>query len=509
MAELNVDQHGRVIWAVSEHDRVLCGFVLSNAPVAMCMGPIGSGKTVGCILKMWRHANEQRPDRSGVRRTRWAVVRNNYPALRTTTIRTFLDVFPEKTFGVLKWTQPPHQIVRSGNVEMAVDFLALDKPEDIAKLRSAEYTGVFFNELSFIDNKEIFDEATSRVGRYPAIRDGGATWSGVFADTNAPSQDHWLSVMAGLVPMPEGLLSSERAALTWPSSWDYFVQPPGLLENRRADGSLAGYDVNPQAENQEWLPSKYYGNLIAGKSDSWIKSRVLNRVAVVVDGEPVWPAFRREWHVAEAALRPTPGHEMWIACDFGRSPAALFAQFVNNRIIVLHELQGSNISSIAFAPLVKKTLEQKFWGYSFQATGDPKGADKNQADERTSFEVFRSVGIPMRPAPVKMNAIETRLSAVDSVLNSLHDGKSRLLISPTCRTLITALEGAYCFERKVHSSEIRTEPAKNKYSHVADALQYLCISLGEGRRMVGLEPIGNLKPKRVWHGRRTMRRVLA
>ena len=177
MAELAVDQLGRVIWAVT--DRVLSQFMMSTAPVAICIGPIGSGKTVACILKMWKVANEQRPGRDGIRRTRWAVVRNNYPALRTTTIRTFLDVFPEKVFGVLKWTQPPHQVVRSGDVEMACDFLALDKQEDIAKLRSAEFTGIFFNELSFIDNKEIFDEATSRVGRYPPIREGGATWAGV------------------------------------------------------------------------------------------------------------------------------------------------------------------------------------------------------------------------------------------------------------------------------------------------------------------------------------------
>ena len=507
MAELAVDQLGRVIWAVT--DRVLSQFMMSTAPVAICMGPIGSGKTVACILKMWKVANEQRPGRDGIRRTRWAVVRNNYPALRTTTIRTFLDVFPEKVFGVLKWTQPPHQVVRSGDVEMACDFLALDKQEDIAKLRSAEFTGIFFNELSFIDNKEIFDEATSRVGRYPPIREGGATWAGVLCDTNCPSQDHWLSLMAGLVPMPEGLLSDERAALEWPESWDFFVQPAGLLENRRTDGTLAGYDTNPAAENLKWLPPKYYGNLIAGKSRAWIKSRILNQVAVVVDGEPVWPAFRREWHVAETALRPTPGHEIWLACDFGRSPAALFAQFVNNRIIVLHELQGFNISSVAFAPLVKKTLEQKFPGYRFQACGDPKGADKNQADERTSFEVFKSLGIPMRPAPVKMNAIETRLSAVDSVLSSLHDGKSRLLISPTCRTLITACEGAYCFERKVHSSEVKTEPAKNKYSHVADSLQYLCVSLGEGRRMIGLDPVDEIKPQQIYFGRKSMRRVFA
>ena len=61
--------------------------------------------------------------------------------------------------------------------------------------------------------------------------------------------------------MPEGLLSDERAALEWPESWDFFVQPAGLLETRRADGTLAGYDTNPAAENLKWLPPKYYGKI--------------------------------------------------------------------------------------------------------------------------------------------------------------------------------------------------------------------------------------------------------
>jgi hypothetical protein len=506
MSELDVDQYGNTIWRLD--GETLDRFMLSTAPVQIIMGPIGSGKTVAACLKMWKVANEQQPGRDGIRKTRWAIVRNNYPALRTTTIRTFLDVFPERSFGIFKWTQPPSFVARFGDVEMACDFLALDKAEDIAKLRSAEYTGVFFNELSFIDTKEIFDEATSRVGRFPPIRDGGATWAGVIADTNCPAQDHWLCLMRNMVPLPEGLLSDERAALEWPSSWGFFQQPAGLTEVWR-DDRLVGYDRNPAAENLKFLPQNYYGNLIDGKSRAWIKSRILNSVALVVDGEAVWPSFRREWHVAENVLHPIAGHDIWLACDFGRSPAALFAQFVNNRIVVLDELQGFNISSVGFAPMVKRKLEQKFPGYTLQAVGDPKGADKNQADERTSYDVFRANGIPMRPAPVRMNAIETRLAAVDSVLSQLYDGRPRLAISPNCRTLITACEGAYCFERKVHSSEIKTEPAKNRYSHVADALQYLCLGLGEGRTMVGLTPVNELRPAQVWHGRRTMRRISA
>src|SRR5260370_12841948 len=152
---------------------------------------------------------------------------------------------------------------------MAVDFLALDKPEDISKLRSGEYTGFFFNELQYFI-KEIFDEATSRAGRYPAIKDGGPSWHGVIADMNVPDQDHWIALMRGMVPWPEGMLEDERTALTWPAKWDFFMQPPGLIEVRRDDGVVIGYDKNPKAENLKWLPQGYYGQIIQAKLPAWI-----------------------------------------------------------------------------------------------------------------------------------------------------------------------------------------------------------------------------------------------
>jgi hypothetical protein len=327
---------------------------------------------------------------------------------------------------------------------------------------------------------------------------------------NVPDQDHWTALMRGMVPWPEGMLEDERMALTWPPQWDFFMQPPGLLPVRsETTGKITGYDDNPAAENLKWLPKDYYGGLIAGKSQAWIKSRVLNEIALVVDGEPVWPAFRRELHVAKDVLHAVPGHQIWIGADFGRSPAVLFGQTVNNRVSILEEMQGSNVSAVTFAPQVKRRLEQKYPGHTFVAYGDPKGQDKTQPDERTAYDIFRAHGIDMKPAPVKMNLIETRIAAVDYLLGQLYDGRPRLQVSPNCRTLIAGLEGGYCYERKLRSAEIKTEPAKNRFSHLADALQYLCLAMGEGRAMVGLQPANELKPVRVYYGHRTMRRVMA
>ena len=508
MSELRTDGDGRTIYQID--GPVLAAFMQSTAPVQVICGPVGSGKSKTCNLKLWAIANQQKLGPDGVRRTRVAVVRTTYPELRTTTIRTWLDTFPEKIYGPLKFTQPPSQKVSWGDVAMETDFLALDDPTDVQKLRSGEYTAFYVNELQFLV-KELFDEMTSRTGRYPAIKDGGPTWHGVIADMNIPDQDHWIVLMRGMVPFPEGMLEDERRALTWPAAWDFFMQPPGLLEVHDANSKLLGYDPNERAENLKWLPPDYYGKMVAGKSRAWVKTRILNQVALVIDGEPVWPAFRRELHVAGDVLQPVEGHQIWIAADFGRSPAVLFAQSVNNRVIVLGEMSGHNVGAVGFAPMVKRRLEQKYNGFEFVAYGDPKGQDKSQNDERTAYDIFRAHGIPIKAAPVKQNMIDTRVQAVESLLGQLYDGRPRLAISPNCRTLIAALEGGYCYEksRRNDTGELRTTPSKNRFSHLADALQYLCLAMGEGRAMTGLTtPMNELRGINVWNRRiAVMRRV--
>jgi hypothetical protein len=507
MTELRIDAHGNTVWQVS--DRVLSEFMLSRAPVQVVMGPIGSGKTVACCLKLWAIANGQKPSpRDGIRRTRFAICRTTYPELKSTTIRTWTDVLNERVYGPVKYTQPPSQKIIWGDVHCEVDFLALDDATDVQKLRSGEYTAFFFNELQYFI-KELWDESQSRAGRYPSIRDGGPSWHGVIADMNAPAPDHFIALMRGMVPWPEGMLDEERQALAWPSSWGWFEQPPALLELRDASGHVVGYDPNPEAENQAWVLPDYWGNLTKGKSKEWIDSRLMNRVALVVDGSPVWPAFRQEVHVAKDVLHPVPGHQIWIGADFGRSPCALFCQALNNRVSILAEMQGHNESAVTFAPKVKRFLETHYRGFQFCAFGDPKGQDKTQTDERTAYDIFRASGINMQASPVKQNLIETRIAAVDSILGQLHDGRPRLQISPSCRTLIAGMSGAYCYERKLRSSEVKTEPSKNRFSHLCDALQYVLIAMGEGRTMMGLTPLNELKPKQFWYGRKTMRRVFA
>ena len=61
------------------------------------------------------------------------MVRNTQPELRTTTIKTWLDWFPEDTFGKFNWAPPFTHRIRKGELDIEVIFLALDKPEDVKK----------------------------------------------------------------------------------------------------------------------------------------------------------------------------------------------------------------------------------------------------------------------------------------------------------------------------------------------------------------------------------------
>ena len=159
-------------------------------------GPVGSGKSVACCIEIIRRALEQKPAEDGIRRSRWAVIRNTNPQLRTTTIKTWLDWFPETEWGNFAWSVPYTHKIKKGDIELEVIFLALDRPEDVKKLLSLELTGVWINEAREIP-KSIVDACSMRVGRYPSMRDGGPSWYGVICDTNPPDTDHWWSIMSG------------------------------------------------------------------------------------------------------------------------------------------------------------------------------------------------------------------------------------------------------------------------------------------------------------------------
>lgn len=483
-------------------------FVSSDKLCDIIQGPFGSGKTKALCARLMRHAQDQvKSPIDGIRYSRFAIIRNTVPDLVRTTIRTWLETFPEKEYGRFIGGAMKQHIIRFADVDCIVDFLSLDKEDDVRKLRSTEYTGVAFNEVSF-SLRELFVESF-RCLRYPEPKHGGPNpWRGIIADTNPPDEDHWLAIMTGQVEMPVGLPEDEQAQYAWPEGWGFYKQPSALVEKFDDRGLLTGYVINPKAENLKNLPNGYYNELLAAApSKAWIDSRLMNRIALVADGQAVWPMFRREFHVAKEALRPVDGRDVIVALDFGRVyPAALFGQQIAERNYIQFEMLGFNEPATVFAPRVKRFLETHYLGSKVRFTGDPKGRDKGQATDQSSYEIYSWHGMQIVPCPVKGNDIQTRTEAVAFVLNDNPSGVNRLVISPACRTLITGMAGRYHLVRE-EDGELR--PKKDKYSNLCDSLQYWVIGAGEGRRMIGVRPAGEAKVVSYHRKQRSMRRIVA
>src|SRR5687768_16241780 len=113
----------------------------SDAFVRALVGPVGSGKSSGCTIELIRRASQQTPGPDGVRRTRWAIIRNTYPQLRDTTRKTFEQWIPADTG---QWHEQEftfevdRKLADGTRMHCEVLFRALYRPEDVKKLLSLE-----------------------------------------------------------------------------------------------------------------------------------------------------------------------------------------------------------------------------------------------------------------------------------------------------------------------------------------------------------------------------------
>lgn len=430
-------------------------FMRSDAFVRGIMGPYGSGKSTACVMEVIRRAQQQAPGKDGIRRSRWAVVRNTYPELKTTTIKTWHQWVPPS---LGRWVDsgPPTHRISDDKIDLEVIFISLDRPQDISKLLGMELTGAWVDEAREVP-KAIIDGLTGRVGRYPSSAMGGPTWSGIIMSTNPPDTDHWYYRIA----------EEDR-----PEGWEFFRQPGGL---------------SPFAENKDHLPPDYYERQIAGKDPEWIKVYVDGDYGFVLDGKPVYPEYRDSVHCAEFELNPKV--PMRVGFDFGLTPAAVFGQRLPNGRWLWHsELVTEDMGTVRFAEEVRRVVKERYAGFAFETfTGDPAGDIRAQTDETTPFQILRAAGIPANPAPT--NDFIKRREAVALYLNRMVDGQPGLLIHPQCRYLRKGMSGGYHYRRvQVAGDErYRDVPDKTIYSHVCEAGQYLMLGAGEARTVIRRE----------------------
>ncbi|WP_065331237.1 hypothetical protein [Tritonibacter mobilis] len=486
--------------------KVITEFFWDRSPVSIIQGPVGSGTSTACCHKMWKISLEQEPDATGVRRTRWLIVRNTYNELEETTIKTWTYWFEEKAqglFGGIKMTKPPNHHIRwdapDGTiVDAEFIFLALDKDEDVRKLLSLECTGIWFNEAQFTE-KVIFDAAHGRAmqGRYPPKLDGGPTWKGVICDLNAPPEGHWIPYMRGDIPFPDDWDDDMRREYTPPDDWNFYLQPAGLIElikdkkvvgyieNTRENRIIKGLNPDGAAENTKWLTERYE-RLIQGKSKDYINTYVMNRIGLYKAGKAVYETFSQEAHIAKERLQPIPNLPLIVGLDFARNPAMVVIQVLRGAVRVLFEYGVVNQAATTYAPLFKTKLLQNFpeffapGGAGAKFWGDPSGDSKGQGTDKTPFQIFKTNGMNVIAAPGN-NSISLRINAVQSALDKMVEGGPGFSLDSRCRVLKGGFLGGYHYAKIQGTNAYHEEPNKRvTFADYHDALQYACLGAGLG-----------------------------
>lgn len=431
-----------------------------NKFVRALMGPVGSGKSVTCVIELILIARTQEPDASGIRRTRFAIIRNTYRELLDTTIYTFFTWIDKDSghYSALNMTFFLEQELDDGTT-MHAEFLfrALDKPDDVKKLLSLEITAAWVNEARELP-KQVIDMLQTRVGRYPArALHVMPTWHGIIMDTNPPDNDHWWYKL-----FEEGC----------PDNHILLKQPSGLSE---------------AAENIENLPANYYTNMMAGKVMDWINVYVKGQYGFIADGRSVYPEYNDELHYVEDDIKPDPRLPIYIGLDFGLTPAALFGQLQpSGRFIIFDELVTFDMGAVNFGKLLKQHIRQNYKNYEIEVYGDPAGDTRAQTDEQTPYMILQAEGISA--IPTHTNDFTIRREVVVSYLTRLDfTGKPAMAITPGAPSFRKACAGGYQYKRVQVSGEERFQdkPYKNKFSHIAEAGQYMILGAVGDDRVIG------------------------
>lgn len=430
--------------------------------VRCLMGPIGSGKSVACCMEVMAKAHEQKPDSRGVRKSRWAVIRNTYRELIDTTMQTWFDWFPEE-LGIMrkqdmKWVLTG-KFPDGTKMELEILFRALDRPNDVKKLLSLELTGAWINEAREIP-KEILDMLVGRVGRYPMKEkgQGGASWFGVLLDTNPPDSDHWMYHL-----FEEDL----------PSNHSIFHQPSGVSE---------------EAENIENLPAGYYENMQAGKDKEWINVYVHGQYGFISDGKPVYPEYKDDIHHTDKTLPLAGNGTIYVGIDFGLTPAAAIGQVTAaGQFQIIDELVTADMGAKNFGRLLHQKLSNEYCGCQLEIYADPAGEGRAQTDEVTPFMILSNQGI--NAWPTYTNDWTIRREVVADYMQRLDfTGNPAFVVGPKAIMSRKALAGGYKYKRMQVTGEARFQdkPDKqSKYSHIGDAIQYLMLGAVGGERVLG------------------------
>ena len=455
-------------------------------PFILLAGAMNTGKGAASAVKLFKYIFERAPIVRGYRTCTFFGVRSDYSGFRESTLNEIYKWFPPNT------VFPPKNKLSSQTTEVRVQVpktnttLGIDAKIIFVSLKnfnendllSYNVTGMQWSEMQESEEEQVFNTIFDRTGRFPN-RDMPKLF---FGDINYPDDMHWLYHR-----FVEDREHTEKVL-----RYKMYRIPPIIDLNEKGE-----YVENPKAE----IPSHkrnydYWWSIVNRGNDGEIRRKVIGDFAIVPKGKPVYPAFDDKMIVKK---KPILGRRLLFGIDPGNRNhlAVVFGQLdLKGKLRILGALSPeSHMDLVTFTEdVLKPYIMSEIYPYLCPDGGkidtfgwrDPSDPQDRHSNKDTGDIIKELTGI--NTVKSSTNSIALRTMAVTSRIR-----RDMLEINESCRVLIKAMKGGYYIDKN-------GKPDKGRYSHVGNALEYLCYGIdnhmGDFNKTRELESYSSLPPLR-------------
>jgi hypothetical protein len=243
------------------------------------------------------------------------------------------------------------------------------------------------------------------------------------------------------------------------------------------------FKADPEKRTDAWITQARQGLPTA----EW--NREFGSQWIVYDGKPVYQDFDAEFHVIRGTIVAPRRARLISGWDAGPNDVnlgwalGLTAPGENRcQIIDYYFAEDGDIADFVQVVHSRLSLEWvKLGGFSLHIADQSVFTKSMVADGRAVADIMRQHGMPPIAGEI---SFAKRRSAVEKMLKQHSKAANgrlmpSLMVHERCDHIIEAFQGGYSYGRSqvIGGHTFKETPLKNRYSHVMNAVEYICSRL--------------------------------
>jgi hypothetical protein len=428
-------------------------FFNSEAAMPVLIGPLGEGKTWGCIWKAILHWFKYRDILNGP--LRGFVVRDTHQNMKRMTVPSINKAL--RGYFKPNWKDDYKKLIIKGILDF--DLIGIDSPGSLNKIQGFEGGCGWLEEPAPMIDKgnvglglDVFLTAMTRVCRADIMSGHEDDYIPLLMTSMNPAdQDHW----------------------TYPM----FVENPPVAPDDYPFLRVETFHIQ-HGENQH-LPSvsREAAKLMYKNNPALFQRYVEGKFAFVCVGKEVTTEYNPDLHRCKEKLDPIPGVKGLRFWDTGLNPTCVLGQITpKGRLHITDTFRGDGIGMQQFLDtFIKPTTLDRYKEVSeWRDIADPAISNREQSNsDHTAAKIIEKE----LNTCVEYGAKnwDPRKQACKKALGMLIDGRPFVQISKHEGILHRALQGGWHYKTDNSGNVIggqNAKPKKDIHSHPGDAFSY-------------------------------------